>query len=376
LAGVVAGVVARFGLAGVVHAAGVLDDGAVLSLTGSRVAGVFGVKAAAGWYLHELTRGLDLGLFVVFSSVAGVFGSPGQGNYAAANAFLDGLVAHRRAHGLAGTSLAWGLWEPAGGGGAGGGGMAGGLDGADLARLGRWGMAGLSAEQGLALFDAALRADRPLAVAARLELAGWSAGAVPALLTNLVRRGLPRAAGSGADTDPATLRTRLAGLTDTDRQHTLLELVRARVATVLGHTNPEHIPPQRPFTDLGFDSLTAVELRNQLTTATGLHLPATLIFDHPTPTALTNHLHTKLTPGQDETSETVLRELDVIESGLSLMAHDEPGRTEIARRLEALAKIYRGEGRSDDQEGEAVAQRLQSSSDEEVFDFIDKQLGV
>ncbi len=281
LAALVEGVAGEFRLTGVVHAAGVLDDGVIESLTPARVDGVLAAKVDAAWYLHELTEGLGLSAFVLFSSAAAAFGSPGQGSYAAANAFLDGLAAYRRARGLPGVSIAWGLWEQASG-------MTGHLEDADRARMTRSGMAGLSSREGLELFDAANAAGEALVIPVRLDIpvlrAQARAGMVPALLRGLVRAPARRAGEGGS------LAARLAGVPEGEREGVVLELVRAEVAVVLGHATPSAIDVQRAFKELGFDSLAAVELRNRLKVASGLRLPATLVFDHPSPAALVKHL--------------------------------------------------------------------------------------
>ncbi|HEY7144009.1 MAG TPA: SDR family NAD(P)-dependent oxidoreductase, partial [Streptosporangiaceae bacterium] len=298
LAAVLAAAAADCPLTGVIHAAGVLDDGVTGSLTAARIDTVMRPKADAAWYLHDLTAGLDLRSFVLFSSAAASFGGPGQGNYAAANAFLDGLAAARRAAGLPALSLAWGLW-------AGASGLAGGLTETDLARIGRGGLVALPPADGLALLDAAASRDEALLIAARLDVAELRARAfrgepVPPLWRELAPRipGRDRpAAGTrdaGATGAADALRRQLAGLPDADRDKVLLDLVRAHVAAVAGHTSAEAIDPGYSFRELGFDSLTAVELRNRLTTASGLRLPATLIFDYPTPAVLAGHLRAGL----------------------------------------------------------------------------------
>ncbi|MBJ6998743.1 SDR family NAD(P)-dependent oxidoreductase [Streptomyces sp. CRPSP2-6A1] len=269
----------------VVHTAGVLDDGVIAALTPERVGAVLAPKADAVLHLDELTD--DSTTFVLFSSAAGVFGNPGQGNYAAANAFLDAFARHRRAQGRPTVSLAWGLWEQEGA-------MADTLDAAGRSRMARSGVLALTTEDGLRLFDAALAADEPLLVPVRLDTAALrdrAAQTVPAPLRGLVRnsvRGTAHRAATGSLAD------RLAGLPGDERAEALLELVRGEVAAVLGHSSPRAVQPTHAFQDLGFDSLTAVELRNRLTGATGLRLPATLVFDHPTPTALARHIGREL----------------------------------------------------------------------------------
>ncbi|WP_158263025.1 type I polyketide synthase [Amycolatopsis sp. CA-128772] len=278
-----AGLLAGRRLTGVVHTAGVLDDGLLTGLDPAKLADVLRPKVAAAITLHELTRDTDLALFVLFSAAAGVFGTAGQGSYAAANTALDALAAHRRALGLPGVSLAWGLWAEASG-------MTGHLGAADLARMSRGGMTGLSDAEGLALFDAAIARGETLAIPARLDLTA-AAGAVPPLLRGLVRAGRRSAAVAAGD---GGLAARLRPLPAAERDRRLLELVRDHVAAVLGHDTAGDIAPDRSFAELGFDSLTAVELRNRLGAATGLRLPATLVFDHPAPAALVTFLRTGL----------------------------------------------------------------------------------
>ncbi|MEV6172001.1 type I polyketide synthase [Streptomyces sp. NPDC051954] len=273
-------------LRGVVHTAGVLDDGVIGALTPERLAKVFAPKVDAVRHLDELTRGLDLDMFVVFSSASGVFGSAGQGNYAAANAFLDGLMADRRAAGLPGLSLAWGLWEQNAG-------MTAHLGDVDQARANRGGVLAITATEGLELFDTALVSGQSLLVPIKMDLRGARAGAatgaaVPHLLRGLVPAGRQQArAAAGKDTD---LPRRLTGLAEAEQAALLLDLVRAQAAVVLGHSGPESVRPDTAFNEAGFDSLTSVELRNRLREATGLKLPATLIFDYPTPQALAGYL--------------------------------------------------------------------------------------
>jgi acyl transferase domain-containing protein/acyl carrier protein len=269
-------------LRGVVHAAGALDDGVIGSLSARRMDGVLAPKADAAWYLHELTAQLNLSMFVLFSSAAAAFGSPGQGNYAAANAFLDALAAHRRARGLPGSSLAWGLWEQASG-------MTGGLSEADISRMARSGLRVLPSDEGLELFDDALRADETLMLPVPLDLQALRAqagmGVLPALFSDLVRVPARRSSDEGR-----SLARRLASTPAAERERVVLELARAQVATVLGHASADAVDTQQTFKELGFDSLTAVELRNRLSAMTGLRLPATLVFDYPTTAAVASHL--------------------------------------------------------------------------------------
>ncbi len=313
----------------VVHTAGVFDDAVIGSLTAEQVDRVFAAKVDAAWHLHELTAGLPLSAFVLYSSSAGLFGGLGQGNYAAANTFLDALAAHRRAQGLPGTSLAWGVWATQERG------MASYLDEADRRRLTRLGA--LSPAEGLGLFDGALGVDEALVVPMRLDpmvLRAASRGEVVApLLRGLVRAHAPRA---GSEAAAGSLARSLAGVPEAEWERVALELVRAQAAAVLGHASAEAIEGQRAFKDLGFDSLTAVELRNRLARATGLRLPATLIFDHPNPAALALHLVNAVAPEQPPPGAAVNAELDRLERAISSIASDEQERTRVAERLQAL----------------------------------------
>ncbi|MFI8091359.1 type I polyketide synthase [Streptomyces sp. NPDC086080] len=273
LAALLATVPAAHPLTAVVHLAGVLDDAIIQSLTPERIDTVLAPKVAGAFHLHELTRDLDLSAFVLFSSAAGTFGGPGQGNYAAANACLDALAEQRRRAGLPAQSLAWGLWE-------GQDGMVGNLSDVDLRRAAGIGVLSLSGPEGLALFDTALRRPEVTLVPTAFDFAVLRAqdgkDALHALLRGLVRRQRPR--------------TRTAG-----RPTRMIDLVRARVAAVLRHSSTSAVDPDKAFSELGFDSLMAVELRNTLSEQTGLRLPPSIIFDQPTPAALAEHLETLTT---------------------------------------------------------------------------------
>ncbi|WP_415923482.1 SDR family NAD(P)-dependent oxidoreductase [Streptomyces sp. WI03-4A] len=291
LAGVLAAVPVDHPLTGVVHAAGVLDDGVIGSLSPERVDAVLRPKVDAALNLHELTESAKLSAFVLFSSAAGVFGSPGQGSYAAANAFLDALAAHRQTLGMPAHSLAWGLWDGADG-------MAADLVDGDRRRMSRTGVRPLSETDGLALLDAALGTDAPALVPIRLDLTSLAAQAeLPPLFGTLVRR--PAARPAATDTADA-LRRRLADLSADEWEPELLEVVRTHAAAILGHSGPEDVPASRPFKELGFDSLSAVEFRNLLNAATGLRLPPTLVFDHPNAAALAAELTVHLAPDTDD----------------------------------------------------------------------------
>ncbi|HWX46141.1 MAG TPA: SDR family NAD(P)-dependent oxidoreductase, partial [Solirubrobacteraceae bacterium] len=277
-------------LVGVVHAAGVLDDGVIEALDGERLRKVMVPKVDAALNLHELTRDLDLAQFILFSSAAASLGSPGQANYAAANSALDALAHQRRAAGLPGVSLAWGAWAMATA-------MTGELGESDHARLRRQGVVALSTELGLELLDHARTIDEALLLPVGLDPSALRAharsGMLPAILRGLVGSSARRVSAGGR----GTLARALANAPESEWEGIVSGLVRTHVAAVLGHAGSEAIDSESAFKELGFDSLGAVELRNRLGHAAGLTLPATLIFDHPTPAAVTSFLLTKFASG-------------------------------------------------------------------------------
>ncbi|WP_435179457.1 type I polyketide synthase, partial [Actinacidiphila sp. bgisy145] len=282
LASVLAKIAVERPLTAVVHAAGVIDDATVESLTPQRMAPVLSAKVDAAWHLHELTEDMGLAGFVLYSSAAAVMGSAGQGSYAAANAFLDALAVYRRDRHLAGQSLAWGLWEQTSE-------MTGQLEGSGRSRLRRGGVQPMSTVQGLALFDAAVAWGAPLAVPTRLDLTALSRPGrpLPPLLRGLVA-GTPARPTAAADAGGFV--ARLAAFAPAEREREVLEIVRAAVAAVLGHASSAEIDSERAFREMGIDSLTALELRNRLAAETGLSLPATLAFDQPTPLEVARYL--------------------------------------------------------------------------------------
>ncbi|MBF6149105.1 type I polyketide synthase, partial [Nocardia nova] len=286
LAAVIDGIPGEHPLTGVVHAAGTVDNGVIESMTGERIDSVFAPKVDAAWHLHELTRDRSLSLFVLFSSAGGLVLAAGQANYAAANVFLDALAAHRRRAGLPATSVDFGLWARSRG-------LGVDLSEADFERMRRQGFPPLTESQGVALFDSALAADTAQLVALRIDpamLRTRGAG-IPALVRSIVavtpRRQSTPAAG------PAFLRLP-AGSSDSDRAAAVLDLVRSVAAGVLGHPSADAVEPRRAFRELGFDSLGAVEFRNRLDAASGLKLPATLIYDYPTPEAVAQFVRSEL----------------------------------------------------------------------------------
>ena len=378
-------------LSGVIHAAGVVADAPVDGLSARDLDTVFQPKAEAAWHLHELTRDLPLRMFVLFSSVAGVLGNPGQGNYAAANAFLDRLAEHRHSRGLPAVSIAWGLWAAEAG-------MGGRLDAAGIARMARGGISPLPDDQGLDLFDAALASTGPAVVAARWDESGLreqadSPGMSP-LVRSLVRapRRKPAATSprrSGQDTvtaaasSAAELPGRLAALNRTDGRRLLVDLVRARVAAVLAFQSPDDVDADRALSELGFDSLTAVELRNRLDAATGLSLPTTVVFDHPTVAVLAEFLHRTLAPAPPPPDDALRRALDLV--GVELPVADEATRGRVLAILNsALERWDPGGQHTGRRDGAAdpvrtavsatVQDKLSAASDDEIFAFIDNEI--
>ncbi|MGW5694706.1 SDR family NAD(P)-dependent oxidoreductase, partial [Streptomyces asiaticus] len=389
LAGLLATIPADRPLTAVVHTAGVLDDGVIDMLTPERVDTVLRPKVDAAVNLHELTRDLDLSAFVLFSAAAGTLGGAGQGGYAAANVFLDALAGHRRATGRTALSLVWGMWAEERG-------MGGRLGEADQKRAARGGVLPLSAAEGLALFDAAHAVpDEAVLVPVRLEMATLRAaattGELPPLYRGLVRTPVRRAAAGGpaapeavADTGEGTLAQRLAGQSEAQRQRTVLDLVRRQVAAVLGYASKEQVGAEQAFKELGFDSLTAVELRNRLNAATGLKLTATLVYDYPTPVALARHLRQEVAPEAEGPGVPVLEELERLENSLSSLTpeelssvtEDEAAHANIAVRLQTLLAKWNDVRRTADDAGaDAEAEAFEEVSDDELFDFIDKRFG-
>ncbi|HET8642356.1 MAG TPA: SDR family NAD(P)-dependent oxidoreductase, partial [Pseudonocardiaceae bacterium] len=382
LAAVIAAIPAQAPLTAVVHSAGVLDDATLEGLTAQALDKVFAPKADAGWHLHELTAELDLSAFVVFSSLAGVLGNPGQGNYAASNTFVDALVEHRRTLGLPAVSIAWGLWDNADSS------MAGHLSAGDVARLARSGVGPLHPAEGLDLFDAALPSPHPLVVAAKWEPAGLrtraEADQLPPIMRGLVRAPRRAAAATAGGPAPAAqggtatgLAARLAGLTKPDARQLLTDLVRTHVASVLAYDSIDQVDEDRAFKELGFDSLSAVELRNRLNAETGLRLPATLVFDHPTVAALAEHLFRTFAPAAPSPADTLRAAVESAEAALEAGEFDgeEPGDIDTVRAqlIAVLQSSLSRLGAGQDGDGGA-AEQIDSASDEEIFALIDKEL--
>ncbi|MGW2327122.1 SDR family NAD(P)-dependent oxidoreductase, partial [Streptomyces sp. NPDC001700] len=387
VAALVAGVDPEHPLTGVIHAAGVLDDAVLTSQTPERLARVWSAKARAAAHLHAATADLRLGMFVMFSSASGVMGSPGQANYAAANAFCDALAARRRAEGLPGVSVAWGLWAASSE-------MTGNLTEADLARMARSGIAAMSGDHALALLDASVQHGGHQLIAADVNtrvLAAQPPDTLPAALRALVVAGAAagRTAGrrtaAAAGAQPVDWAGRLAGMSADERHRVLLDLVRGHATTVLGHADAEAVQADTSFKDLGFDSLTAVELRNRLAAATGLRLPAALVFDYPEAAILADYLLERLAPEEDGSrarsgADPALGELAKLEATLAGLDVADGESGAITARLESLLATWKATrnlaGRNLSERDSTAAERLESASAAQVLDFIDNELGV
>ncbi|MGV9944255.1 SDR family NAD(P)-dependent oxidoreductase [Streptomyces sp. NPDC003401] len=354
-------------LTAVVHTAGVVDDGVLAALTPQRTATVLRPKADAALHLHELTRHLDLAALVSFSSAAGVLGNPGQANYAAANSFLDALARLRHTEGLPATSLAWGLWSQASG-------MTGALAETDLRRTERDGVRGLTDQEGLALLDTALTAAEPALVPIRLDLNVLrdraAAGGLPPMLRALVRA--PRRAAAGP-AQGRTLAERLAGLPAREKAALVLDTVRKEAATVLGHSDASLVVPDRAFKEAGFDSLTAVELRNRLSRVAGTGLSTTAVFDHPTPTALADCLLKAI----DQESDPVTARLDALEAALDALLAEELEHSGIHSRLRFIgSRIEEAALSGSPAETADRTRHLEAATADDVYAFIDNELGL
>ncbi|MFD4631737.1 SDR family NAD(P)-dependent oxidoreductase [Streptomyces sp. NPDC058284] len=381
LGDLLAGVPRSHPLTGVVHAAGVLDDATLTALTPEQLTRVLRPKADAALALHELTREHDLAAFVLFSSGAALLGAAGQANYAAANAALDALAARRRAEGLPAVSIAWGMWEERSA-------LTAHLTDADVRKMARGGVGALSTAAALALLDAALSAAQPHVLAADVDPAALRAAAatgtpLPPLLSGLVRGAARKGAAPAATTAPAgpSLAEQLGGLSPAEAHRALLDLVRGNAAAVLGHASTELIGAERPFKELGFDSLTGVELRNRLMAATGTRLPAALVFDRPTPEALARHLAARLLAGAAPAAPPGAAELDRLDALAAELANagteGAHRRADLARRLRgALARLEPAAEPAGADGGADSAEAVESATNEEIFDLIDKELGI
>ncbi|MDX3696450.1 SDR family NAD(P)-dependent oxidoreductase [Streptomyces europaeiscabiei] len=400
LAAVLDGVPKEHPLTAVIHVAGVTDDGALASLTADRLGTALRPKVDAAWQLHELTRGLDLAEFVTFSSVSGTFGAAGQANYAAANVFLDALAGYRRAQGLPGLSLAWGPWAERSA-------LTGDLTETDWARIGRDGVRALATGDALALFDTARMmtetVEEPVLVPLGLDFAQVkkrnASGRLLPLLRSLVggSEGAPGAtpgtasgvapgtgpqpgtgAGVTSQAPASSYAERVRAMPEAERRRVLLDLVRTHAARALGEGTAEDIEPDRGFVDLGVDSLASLDLQEKLLEATGVDLPSTLIFDHPTAAALADHLCAELGGTADDAASAgpALAEVDRLEAFLAAFAEsaDAEARETVAHRLRDLVSRWPGGTAPDghvgtDDDGSQPAD-LASASDDELFEVL------
>ncbi|MFF4322630.1 type I polyketide synthase [Streptomyces sp. NPDC001568] len=371
LAAVLGTVPARHPLTAVIHTAGVLDDGMVTSLTGDRITGVFRPKVDAAWHLHELTRDQSaLRTFVLFSSAASTLGSAGQGNYAAANAFLDGLAHRRRAEGLPATSIAWGLWAERSD-------MTRHLGDDHVHRILREGAAEMSSAEGLALFDAALASDLPFTVAG-VDTTRRAGADLPPVLWEQNAAARRTAPGETPESEPFA--QRLARSPEREREETVLTLVRRTVADVLTHADAERVDPDRAFKELGFDSLTAVQLRNRLAAAIERRLSPSLVFDFPTPRALAAHLRTELLGSV--ITDPVFARVAELHTTLSSLETDEAVRDRLITRLQGLVAVLTDSAAHQDRQPERDRQPepetgddsdIEAATADEMFAILDQE---
>ncbi|WP_456154773.1 type I polyketide synthase [Streptomyces chartreusis] len=357
-------------LTAVIHTAGLLDDAVFRSQTPDRLAKVFRPKVSGAWNLDRLTRERESVSFTVFSSAAGILGTAGQANYAAANAFLDGLAQQRYQQGLPALSLAWGMW-------AGDDGMAGRLDSSDQQRMRRaTGLIPLSVAEGVTLFDLGVRFGQPILMPAKIDLAAVATPQqrLPAILRSLAqirlsgraRQPAVKDTSSTSAAEPAALAERLAVLEPDQRKHALTETIRMHVAQVLGHQQPATIPVDRPFAELGLSSLTAVELRNQLNATTGLRLASTAVYDHPTCAGLAQHLVDQLLPRQEGPGASANSIVSTLASELTRLVEgtvETIDRADLSRQLHDLA---------DSLSPPTTGRALEAASDEELIRRLDR----
>ncbi|MFJ2876494.1 type I polyketide synthase [Streptomyces sp. NPDC087298] len=363
----------------VLHAAGVADLTSLEDTGPESFAAGIAAKVDGALHLTELVDHDELDAFVLFSSIAGVWGSGDHGAYAAANAFLNALAEHNRAHSIPTTSIAWGVWNAFGVEGAGGISEA-----VDLDQLHRRGLPLIEPELGLAALQRALDRDETVLTVAPVAWERFfplfSAARPRPLFEDLPQiRALTAQASAGPASEPGQRGSGLADLPPADRDGALLTLVRGEAASVLGYERPDQLDPDRALRDLGFDSLTAMELRNRLATATGLTLPAALVFDHPTPLAIAAYVKTELYGPDADDDSSVLTELEALSQRLAAIDPDTNTRLEITLRLRSLLTRW-SEPDSGRTTAEAAtttsAATLESASADEVLAFIDNELGI
>ncbi|WP_425329660.1 SDR family NAD(P)-dependent oxidoreductase [Streptomyces sporangiiformans] len=361
----------------VVHAAGVGQGTPLAGMDLAEFADVVAAKAAGAVHLDEALSGSDLDAFVLFSSIAGTWGSGLQGAYAAGNAFLDALAEQRRGRGLTATSVAWGPWAE--------GGMA---DGEAAEHLLRRGLRVMAPDLAVTALAQAAGHGEATVVLADVDWARFVPGftvarprplitgvpEVPALL-EAARRDED---GGDGDATASEFSRRLAGLGETERERAVLDLIRTESSAVLGLAGPHEVEASRPFSEIGFDSLTAVEVRNRLNAATGLRLPTTMVFDHPSPAVLAGHLLAELVPHTGADRASILAELDRLEAAVATVQAetDEHTRVRVTQRLQLLLAKWTGAGTEPDAQEPSAAERLDSATPEDVFDFIDNELGL
>ncbi|MFI9721761.1 SDR family NAD(P)-dependent oxidoreductase [Streptomyces sp. NPDC052396] len=376
VAGLIAAMPDEHPLTAVIHCAAALDDGVVEALTEDRVDAVLAPKTHGAWHLHELTRHLDLSAFVLFSSIASVLGTAGQANYAAANAFLNGLAEARRAEGLAAGSLCWGYWAERGELGAG-------LVEADIVRLQRQGVQPMASHEGLALFDAAIARNEPVLVPARLNLQALGAPQAGQAGAPLLRGLTGTPAGPGGpesrEATDAGIAQQVRSLPRADAEAVLLDAVRAQTAIVLGHADTGRVGPAVAFKDLGIDSLMALELRNKLAEVTGLKLSATLAFDYPNPSALAQFLTAGVSPGSAGEPESpagrLTKEIEGLgarleDAFLGLADEDKAAISTLLGELQGRVRSMAGDGSP-----VGIVDRISSASAGELLSLLDKELG-
>jgi acyl carrier protein len=353
------------------HTAGTGQATELDNTTVAELAAVTAAKAAGAAHLDELTAGLDLDAFVLFSSIAATWGSGLQPAYAAANTFLDAVAQQRHGRTLPATSVAWGPWA--------GGGMSDGEGGTQLQRRG---LRLLDPDLAVKSLEQVLDHGEGLVTIADVDWARFAPAFTVRRPSPLIA-GLPEVAaaltaadalGRGAEASGTgtALRQQLASLPPAEQGQRIVELVRAEAAAVLGHPSADAVEAERAFRDLGFDSLTAIELRDRLNAATGLRLPATLIFDYPTPAALGEFLWAE--EFEDKPAQVpLLGELDKLDSLLSGAAPDDATHKLVAARLQAF--LSKWSNIDIQQASKAVAEKIDSATDDEIFEFINKELG-
>jgi polyketide synthase 12 len=347
-------------LTAVIHTAGTADDATIENLTPHHLHTTLHPKTTTAWNLHQLTRTHDLSTLILFSSLAGTLGNPGQANYAAANTYLDALAHHRHTQGHPTTSLAWPLWQQTST-------ITQHLDPHHLTRIKQTGLTPLTTPQALTLLTTTLNHHTPTLIPAHIDTTKLrTTNPLPPILHNLTRTPRPTATPTPTPTPTQQLTT----LPEPELTRAIHNLLHTNIAAVLGHTTTDTPPMHRAFKELGFDSLTAIELRNRLNTATGLHLPATLVFDHPTPAAMAQYLADQLRPAGAPEHPPAFSELERLEAAVAAIRADSDERKAITARLQALLWTLSGPPVED------AEADLDSVTDDELFDVLDSELGI